>query len=146
MNLKPVLKTDEEEVLVANQEFYQALEKLDLERMEALWWHEDWAGCLPPGRELLTGWEDIHDSWAAIFQSTVAVRVIIRRPVVHVHGEAAWVCCLENVTITQQDEFTTAVVEATNIFLRRAGQWRLAHRHTTLLPDQEPVGASHTIQ
>lgn len=140
------LETDEREVLAANQAFYEALQSLDLAKMEAAWWHEDWVRCLHPGWELILGWEEVRESWATIFRSTVRMRVAISRSVVHVLGETAWVSCIENVTSTFEGGFTTALVEATNIFVRRNGEWRLVHHHTTPLPGRESPETSHLVQ
>ena len=140
------LETDEDAVLRANRAFYEALQSLDLKRMEGLWIQEEWVVCLHPGWEILIGWEDIHKSWAEIFHSTTQLMIVIARPLVHVAGDTAWVSCLENVTSTHAEGFSTAVVEATNIFVRRDGQWRLAHHHTTPQPGRVPPGTSNTVQ
>jgi ketosteroid isomerase-like protein len=146
MPLRSRLEADEQEVLVANQAFYQALEALDLTRMEAVWLHEDWVKCLHPGWDLIVGWEEIEESWKNIFRSTRQMRVAISRPLVQVLGDAAWVSCVENVTSTFESDFATALVEATNIFVRREGQWRMVHHHTTPLPGRVPAGTSRSVQ
>jgi len=140
------LETDEHEVFAANQAFYQAMESLDLPKMEALWWHEDWVNCLHPGWDLISGWEDVLESWTNIFRSTLQMRVTVTRVLIHVLGDAAWVSCIENVTSTYESGFETALVESTNIFVRRQGEWRMAHHHTTPLPGRVPTGTSRSIQ
>jgi ketosteroid isomerase-like protein len=132
------LQTDEDEVLIANRTFYAALHALDLALMEEVWLHEDWVKCLHPGWELLMGWEEVRGSWEAIFRSTGQMMVSISRPLVRVAGDAAWVSCLENVTTASQNNFITALVEATNIFVRRDGRWLIVHRHTTPLGGRSP--------
>jgi ketosteroid isomerase-like protein len=140
------LETDEDEVLSANRTFYEALQSLDLAGMEEVWLAEDWVLCLHPGWELLIGWEDIHKSWSEIFRSTAQMMIAIGRPLVRVSGDMAWVSCLENVTSAHSDGFATAVVEATNIFVRRDGRWWMVHHHTTPLPGRVPPGTSSTVQ
>lgn len=142
----PHLETDEQEVLAANQAFYEALQSLELARMEAVWLHDDWVRCLHPGWDLILGWDDIVESWANIFRSTTQMRVAISRVLVHVAGDAAWVSCLENVTSTFEEGFATAIVEATNIFMRRNDRWLMVHHHTTPLPDRTPPATSRTVQ
>lgn len=146
MPAQPRLKTDEDEVLAVNQAFYRALESLDLGQMEAVWWHEDWVNCLHPGWDLISGWDDVLESWANIFRSTAQLRVTISRPFIHVVGDAAWVSCIENVTSTYERGFETAMIETTNIFARRQGVWRMAHHHTTPLPGRLPSGTSRSVQ
>ena len=128
--------TKEEKVLAANVAFYEAMRSLDLARMEAAWLQEDWVRCLHPGWELLLGWEEVQRSWAAIFQSTGQMLIAISRPLVQIVGDTAWVSCLEDVTITQADGFSSALIETTNIFVRRQDRWLLVHRHTTPLPEK----------
>ncbi len=146
MTTPPRLETDEQEVLAANQAFYQALGSLDLEKMEDVWWHEDWVQCLHPGWDLIQGWEEIWASWANIFRSTSIMRVTLNRPLVHVLGDAAWVSCIENVTSTYEGGFSTALIESTNIFVRRNGEWRMVHHHAAPLLGREPSGMSNTVQ
>jgi ketosteroid isomerase-like protein len=130
------LKTDEEEVLGVNRAFFQALESLDVEQMEAVWWHEDWVQILHPGWELIVGWDEIRESWVDIFRSTVRMRVAISHPFVHVVGNAAWVSCRPEITYTSKEGFTTAAIDVLNIFVRRNGAWRIVHHHAALVPAQ----------
>lgn len=140
------LQTDEQEVLAVNQAFYEALESLSLEKMDLAWWHEDWVICIHPGWDLIQGWEEVRESWATIFRSTEYMRVAVSRPLVHVFGDTAWITCIENVTSTFAQGFSTGLVEATNIFVRRNGQWRMVHHHAAPLPDRVPSGTSKTVQ
>ena len=101
--------------------------------MAQVWLHADWVKCLHPGWDLLVGWDEVQGSWEEIFRSTEQMMVSISRPLVHVAGDVAWISCLENVTTAYQNDISSALVEATNIFLRRQGRWLLVHHHTTPL-------------
>ena len=137
------LKSDENEVLAANRAFFHALESLDLAKMEAIWWHEDWVQSLHPGWELIVGWDEVRESWANIFRSTLRMRVAISHPLVHVVGDAAWVVCRQELTYTSEEGFTTAMVDVVNIFVRRHDEWRMALHHAAPQP-AEP--ASDLVQ
>ncbi len=137
---------DEQHVREANNAFYQAMQSLDLARMEDIWWHEDWVRCLHPGWELVSGWDHVKESWSSIFRSTVQLKVSIGQPLLCVLGDVAWVSCTEQVTSMLETDFTTARVQATNIFVRRKGHWRMVHHHTTPLPDRVMSGISHSVQ
>jgi ketosteroid isomerase-like protein len=137
---------DEQQVGEANNAFYQAMQSLDVARMEDVWWHEDWVRCLHPGWELLSGWDKIKESWNSIFQSGVRLQVSTSLPLLCVMGDVAWVSCTEQVTSMLETDFTTARVQATNIFVRRKGQWRMVHHHTTPLPDRVMSGITHSVQ
>ena len=137
---------DEQQVGEANDAFYQAVQSLDLARMEDIWWHEDWVRCLHPGWELLSGWDKVKESWNSIFHSGIQFQVSVSQPLVCVVGDVAWVSCTEQVTSMLETDFATARVQATNIFVRRKGQWRMVHHHTTPLPDRVMSGMSHSVQ
>ncbi len=139
------LQTDEEEVLNANRMFYAALHSLDLSLMTKAWAHEDWVRCIHPGWDLLVGWDEVEASWQQIFSATDQMMVAISRVILHVSGDVAWVSCLENVTSAHQNDFSTALVEATNIFQRSKGRWLLVHHHTTPLAGPSP-DASAPVQ
>jgi ketosteroid isomerase-like protein len=132
------LLTDEEEVLTVNRTFYTALQTLDLSLMGQVWSHEDWIKCLHPGWELLMGWDEVRGSWEEIFHSTDQMMISVSRILVHVAGDVAWISCLENITTAFQNDFSSAMVEATNIFQRRQGRWLLVHHHTTALAGPPP--------
>ncbi len=139
--------TAELDVLQTNDEFYRAVESGDLKKMQSVWLHEDWVRCLHPGWDLLVGWEAVEESWSTIFESsTIRTRVAISRPLVHVRGDTAWVSCIEHVTATVDNDFATALVEATNIFVRHETRWRLVHHHTTPLPGRKSDRGSLLVQ
>jgi ketosteroid isomerase-like protein len=146
MLTEPHPETEEERVLAANLAFYEALRSLDIARMEAVWLQEDWVRCLHPGWELLLGWEEVQRSWAAIFHSTGQMLISISRPLVQIVGDTAWVSCLEDVTTAQTDGISSALIEATNIFVRQRGRWLLVHRHTTPLPSKTNSAHGRILQ
>lgn len=129
--------TDEEKVLAANQRFYSALERLDLEAMEAVWLHEDWVACVHPGWELLVGWDEVQESWQRIFENTRRMQVGISDVTVRVEGGTAWVNCVEQVTSSFETGFSTAWVQATSIYVKRDGEWWLVHHHASPIPHAE---------
>ncbi|MFQ5927475.1 MAG: nuclear transport factor 2 family protein [Terriglobia bacterium] len=127
----------EERVLEANQRFYEALEKLDLAAMEAVWLHEGWVKCVHPGWELLEGWEEIRESWSRIFAHTRRMRVGLGSVSVKMEERIAWVCCLEQITSSFERGFDTAWAQATNIFVEREGRWLMVHHHASPIPRPE---------
>jgi len=129
-----VKREADEKVLAANQRFYAALENLDFEAMEEIWLHEDWVGCVHPGWELLEGWEAVGESWRRIFENTQRMKVGVSGLSLRVEGDTAWVNCVEEVTSSYANGFSTASVQATNIFVRRDGDWRLVHHHASAIP------------
>ena len=147
----PQLETTEQAVLDANRRFYQAFAALEVPQMDAVWAHEDWVECVHPGWDLLLGWEEVRESWVRIFASTQRMKVEISSVWVRVEGDVAWVACTEHVTSTFESGFDHALVQATNIFVRRevhagghsAGtRWQMVAHHASPLPS----GQAPTLQ
>ncbi len=124
----------EQVVREANGRFYQAFVALDLEKMDRVWLHEDWVECVHPGWDLLLGWEEVRESWARIFASTQRIHVEISSVWVRVEGDVAWVACTEHVTSTFERGFDQALVQATNIFVRRPALPPSEEEETTTAP------------
>jgi ketosteroid isomerase-like protein len=130
----------EQAVLTANRRFYAAFEALDLLQMDAVWLPEDWVFCVHPGWELSLGWDQVRETWSRIFAGTRRIQIALSFVSVHMEGEAAWVTCREHVTSSFASGFDEALVQATNIFVLREGQWRLvAHHGSPLMATQEAL-------
>lgn len=127
----------ENQVLAANRRFYTALENLDLDGMESVWLPENWVACVHPGWEMLTGWEYIRESWARIFENTRRMKLGISHVTVRVEAGTAWVNCIEQVTSSFETGFSTGRVQATNIFVKRNGEWYLVQHHASPIPSAE---------
>ena len=131
-------QSPEEAVRAANQRFYAAFESLKMEKMEAVWAHDDAVQLVQPGWDLLLGWEEIRERWARIFSNLKRVRVAVSGAWVRVEGDVGWVACTARVTTAFAEGFDEATVQATNIFIRREGQWFLVAHHASPLPAQPP--------
>ena len=87
-----------------------------------------------PGWELLEGWEEVRESWKRIFANTQRVQVIVSDVQVQVDGSMAWVVDVEQVTSTFESGFSTAWVQATNLFVEHKGTWLMVHHRASPLP------------
>lgn len=130
----PAAQSPEQEVRTANLRFYAAFESLDLEQMAAVWAHDESVECVHPGWELLLGWEEVRESWARIFANTKRVKIALSSVWVRIEGEVAWAAGTEHVTSAFADGFDEVVTQATNIFIRRDGQWLMVLHHASPLP------------
>jgi ketosteroid isomerase-like protein len=140
-----VMTENELAALAANERFYRALETADLAAMEALWLHTDWVKCTHPGWDLCLGWEAIRQSWAQIFAVKSRMRVAATEVSITLENDFASISCLEQLAIfTNENSAPQAVTtNATNLFQRVAGEWRMIHHHAsvmrnvTILPDEK---------
>ena len=135
-----------ESVEDANAEFYRAIESEEIERMDEVWSHEDWVGCVHPGWEMISGWQRVRESWRRIFEVGQKMRISPSEVSVHASGDVAWVCCTENITVFLDSSFDSTQAAATNLFVRREGSWLLVHHHASPIPMIVPESATETIQ
>jgi ketosteroid isomerase-like protein len=120
------------EVLVANQAFYNAHENRDFEAMSAVWEHSHRVVCIHPGWPILRGWTDIGLSWRRILDGPGRNQFIITNESVAIDGDTAWVTCDENLVAGA----ATGTIAATNIFVRRADGWKLVVHHGSPVMDR----------
>lgn len=126
--------TSHDELREANERFYRSLETLDLAAMERLWLHEPRVRCIHPGWDVLVGWETVRESWQRIFENTPWIRVTPTQVEIEVFGEIGLVGCAENITAGKDDDVGMAVAQATNLFQRTPGGWRMIHHHASAAP------------
>lgn len=143
-------ETAEQAVREANHRFYRAFASLDIEQMAEVWLQEDWVECVHPGWDLLLGWDEVRESWTGIFSHTQRVRVELSSEWVRVEGDVAWIACTEHLTSTFETGFDQSLLQATNIFVRRArspdksgrgggDRWLMVAHHASPLPAGRPV-------
>lgn len=121
--------TAEQEVLAANEKFYRAFEKKNLEAMTEVWSQGISSVCIHPGRSALQGWEQIRPSWQMIFRNTAYLEIETEIVATEVNGDLAYVILIEKVLQVAQRRRTEAQSMATNIFERMGQQWYLVHHH-----------------
>ena len=133
-------------VQTANTDFYKAIEAGAIERMDALWSHTDEVQCVHPGWDLLIGWARVRESWERIFESEQHMHIQPSEVRVSAWDNFAWVTCIENITVFQDNSFDTIQAAATNLFVRNGEKWLLVHHHASPIPMIVPDSASDTIQ
>lgn len=122
--------TDEEKaVLAANDAFYRAFEKKDIDKMTALWSQGINTACIHPGRSALRGSDKIRKSWEAIFQNTAYLEIDTEIITTEISGDLAYVLLIEKVLQVTPGRKMKAQSMATNIFERMGGNWYLIHHH-----------------
>jgi uncharacterized protein (TIGR02246 family) len=129
---------DQVAVAEANEAFYRALSSADLEGMGGLWFPADWAECVHPGGVVLRGWDAIRESWRLIFENGTSLVVSVTDVRVRMLGDVAWVSCLERVATADTEQIHTSLAQATNLFVRHDGRWRLVVHHASPVPFLTP--------
>ncbi|MEQ8602027.1 MAG: nuclear transport factor 2 family protein [Marivibrio sp.] len=106
-----------EEILFANEAFYQAFADGDEAAMDALWARDLPVACLHPGWEPLYERDHVMASWRAVLQDPPGVQC--RAPRVFCYGDVAFVICFEMIR-------DNALI-ATNHFAKEEGRWVMTH-------------------
>lgn len=112
----------EDEVLAANDAFYGAFNRKDVDAMDTLWASGARVQCIHPGWNALAGREAVIESWRTILSNPAQPRIMSGGASVALVGEVAVVVCRELVSGTP--------LVATNLFVREDGAWKLFHHHS----------------
>ena len=126
--------SDEQAVREANERFYMAMNALDIEETDEVWLDDDRAVCVHPGREAIIGYERIHESWAAIFSAPSSMSIAASNERVQLSHDVAWVACIETISLVMEEGLAAAATQATNIFRRTDGRWRMVLHHASPMP------------
>ncbi len=128
-------------VLFANDAFYHAFAAKNIDTMESLWARETPVTCIHPGWGLLSGREDVIESWRDILDNPSDTNIRCRYATARLFGDLAYVVCHE---VLDQ-----GFLIATNVFVREDGAWKLVHHQAGTAPpppeDDEP-DPSETMQ
>lgn len=146
MYIGPLMSSEMKRIEEANAAFYSAVESFDLERMDALWAHEPWVVCVHPGWDVITGWEQVRESWEGIFEGAQRLGIFPSAVAAQVSGDFAWVTCIENITAFYESTFDSALAAATNLFIRRGDLWLMVHHHASPIPMILPDNSTEIIQ
>jgi uncharacterized protein (TIGR02246 family) len=123
----------------AENAFYEALERGDLEGMMAVWAEDEEIICVHPGGPRLSGQDEVRSSWAKIFAGEARARVQIGEQVA-VTGMMIAVHSVHERFVVEGQQAPVPIL-ATNVYLRTAAGWRMIVHHASPVPAQ-PEAAS----
>ena len=123
-----------DEVLMANESFYRAIEDGDSERMRELWLKDKEVKCVHPGWPMLYGWEEVGESWKNIFENGGLPEIELSDVRVQVSGDMAWVICIEKISHRLEDEVQVGFAQSTNIFVLSGSSWHICVHHSSPMP------------
>jgi len=120
------------------QQFYEALQQADLERLMEVWADEEEISCVHPGGPRVVGLGAIRAAFEAVFQQGAIPAHPERVRRLHT-GDTAIHQVLERVQVQGPDGQQSAWVIATNVYLKTAFGWRMVLHHAS-------PGNAHDIQ
>ena len=112
------------------QQFYEALQRGDIERLMAVWSDDEEISCVHPGGPRVVGAAAIRAAFEAIFANGAvnAQPEKVRR--LQTHSSAVH-SVLEHIRIMPSEGPQSAWVVATNVYLKGAQGWRLVAHHAS---------------
>ena len=113
----------------AENAFYEALERADLEAMMAVWSEDEDIVCVHPAGQ--------REVWQQMFAGGPNMRVRISQQVAVTGMMVAVHSVYENITVAGEQRPRPPMV-ATNVYLRTPSGWRMAVHHASQAPG-EPV-------
>ena len=130
----------------AENAFYEALERCDLEGMMAVWAEDEDIVCVHPAGGRLSGQDEVRESWAKIFAGGPRARLRIEQQVAISGMMLAVHSVFENFTIPGEPraEAQPVPVIATNVYLRTAAGWRMIVHHASPAPAQPQAAPQDT--
>jgi ketosteroid isomerase-like protein len=112
------------------QQFYEALQRGDIDRLMAVWSDDEEISCVHPGGPRVVGAAAIRSAFEAIFANGAvnARPEKVRRLLTH---SSAVHSVLEHIQIMTTEGPQSAWVVATNVYLKGAQGWRLVAHHAS---------------
>ena len=113
---------DEEKILFANDAFYAAFARADMDAMGDIWASGVAVSVIHPGADAVFGRTDVLDSWRSILDPVESFDIDIREPRARGKGQTGIVVCYERVG--------QHALIATNLFTQEEGVWRIVHHQS----------------
>ena len=120
----------------AQNAFYEAFERCDLETMMAVWSEDEDIVCVHPAGQRLCGQAEVREVWRQMFAGGPNMRVQISQQAV-ITGMMLEVHSVHEI-ITVAGEPRPPMI-ATNVYVRTAAGWRMIVHHASPAPAADPA-------
>ena len=119
----------------AENAFYEALERADLEAMMAVWSEDDEIVCVHPAGQRLAGPAQVREAWRQMFAGGSNMRVQITQQLALTGMMVAVHSVHENITVAGEQRPRAPMI-ATNVYLRTPAGWRMVVHHASPAPGE----------
>jgi len=114
----------------AENAFYEALERADLEAMMTVWSEDEDIVCVHPVGQRLAGQAQVRETWRQMFAGGPGMRVQIGQQVVVTSMMVAVHSVHEVISVAGEQQPRPPMV-ATNVYLRTPSGWRMIAHHAS---------------
>ena len=127
----------EDEVRKASEKFYAGLNQMangDADSLADIWAHDTDVTTMHPvgGREV--GWEKVRESWEQVAKLASDGQITLKDQIIQVAGDMAYELGIEQGQFKLAGKQVTIEHRVTNIYRRRAGEWKVVHHPTDISP------------
>jgi ketosteroid isomerase-like protein len=125
----------------AENAFYEALERADLEAMMAVWAEDEDIVCVHPAGTRLAGHDQVRESWRQIFASGQRLRVELTQQLTVAGMMFAVHSVNENFLVDDETRRRPPIV-ATNVYVRGPAGWKMVAHHASPAPAESKPPAA----
>jgi ketosteroid isomerase-like protein len=125
---------NEKIVRAANQVFYDAFNKRNIEAMKQVWQDDEKSVCIHPGWPPLKGLKPILNSWSGIFENSGNMEIRISGVEIQSSLDLAWVTCTEKLFTIAEAGVLASEVFATNLYCFDENTWKMVMHHASPIP------------
>lgn len=126
----PIFSTPDD----AEQAFYDAFIRSDLDALMAVWAEDEEIVCIHPGGSRFSGLAPIRESWKQLFDTGMKFRIKTSQVLKTNSALVAVHNLLQHVSIEGDDTITPPLI-TTNVYTRGPRGWQLLVHHTSPAPD-----------
>ncbi len=135
---KPASTLDASNLKAANNAYYSALSKRDLQAMEKVWsCTADNILIAPPTNPIThVGWDAIKRNWEAYWPIFSHFTVSMTVTTININGPVAWVHGIETShRRSKAGGVSSSRNYGTNIFINHDGRWLMAFHQSAIIPE-----------
>jgi uncharacterized protein (TIGR02246 family) len=127
---------DAEAVRAANAGFYAALSARDTDALDRVWDHDGQVfNIFGVSKAPMIGWNAVKSGYEDLFNRFPELSVNMTEPSIREDGDSAVVVGVETQKVRLSNgEAASALLPATNVFVKRDGRWLMVHHHSSRPP------------
>ena len=129
-------QTDADAIKAANEGFYAALSTRDAGALDRVWDHEGQVfNIFGVSKAPMVGWTAVKNGYENLFKRFPELSVSMADPSIRQDADSAVVVGVETQKARlTSGEATSALLPATNVFVKRNGRWLMVHHHSSRPP------------
>jgi ketosteroid isomerase-like protein len=127
---------DAEAIKAANTGFYAALSARDLAALDRVWDHKGQVfNIFGVSKTPMIGWNAVRTGYEDLYNRFSEISVNMPEPSIRQDGDCAVVIGVETQNVRLPNgESASALLPATNVFVKRDGRWLMVHHHSSRPP------------